>query len=219
MLAPGEIAYRIGASVGLGALVGVERELRDRAAGIVTHALLSLGACAFALVSVDGFAKGATDPSRVAAQIVTGIGFLGAGTIIRYGGTVRGLTTAASLWVTAAVGTACGVGYLGPGVAVALAALASLLVLRGVKTQLRKRIGDSVVLTVSTSGIEDISTVLSVLGEGRIKVAHVAIRRDEDGLGRLFAITVDRTQLAAVDEVMDRLSRLPHVERVELGDA
>ena len=101
------IAARLALAVILGAAIGAERELRDKAAGVTTHALLSLGAALFALVSVDAFGGG-TDPARVAAQIVTGVGFLGAGAIIRSGTSVRGLTTAASLWATASVGLAVG---------------------------------------------------------------------------------------------------------------
>jgi putative Mg2+ transporter-C (MgtC) family protein len=104
--------------------VGAEREMRDQAAGLRTHILVSVGSCLFTLVSIYGFgafegAKSAVDPSRVAAQIVTGIGFLGAGAIIRHGLNIRGLTTAASLWIMAAVGMAVGVGmYWATGFAV-----------------------------------------------------------------------------------------------------
>ena len=104
-------------------VIGIERELREQAAGLRTHMLVAVGACLFTLVervrvrSVGGDHAG--DPSRVAAQIVTGIGFLGAGAILREGQWVRGLTTAASLWVVAAVGMAVGLGlYLASGVAV-----------------------------------------------------------------------------------------------------
>jgi putative Mg2+ transporter-C (MgtC) family protein len=213
-----QIAGRVGASVGLGALVGVERELRDKAAGVMTHALLSLGACTFALISVDAFASG-SDPARVAAQIVTGVGFLGAGTIIRSGGSVRGLTTAASLWVVAAVGTACGVGYLGPAAGVAATAIASLLVLRQVKTQLRRHIGEHAQITLSTTGLgDDISAVLATLGESTAKVAHLDIAQDEDGEGRLFTITVDSSEREPVETLMQALGRIPNVGRVEFSE-
>jgi putative Mg2+ transporter-C (MgtC) family protein len=103
----------------LGAAVGFERELREREAGLRTHLLVALGSALFTIVSAYGFhsflASGASvvraDPTRIAAQIVTGIGFLGAGAIIRQGLSVRGLTTAATLWVVAAIGLAAGAGY------------------------------------------------------------------------------------------------------------
>src|SRR6478609_2489613 len=116
------VTLRLGLAAVLGGAIGVERELRDREAGIRTHLLVSLGSALFTLVSAYGFhefltsgdAVVRTDPTRIAAQIVTGIGFLGAGAIIREGLSVRGLTTAATLWVVAAIGMACGAGWYGP---------------------------------------------------------------------------------------------------------
>ena len=96
----------------LGGLIGLERELREREAGLRTHLLVAVGAALFTIVGAYGFSSfRLTDPTRIAAQIVTGIGFLGAGAIIRQGSTIRGLTTAATLWVVAAVGLASGAGY------------------------------------------------------------------------------------------------------------
>jgi putative Mg2+ transporter-C (MgtC) family protein len=110
---------RLAVAAGLGGAVGLERELREREAGFRTHMLVAVGSALFTLVSAYGFhdflvSGGAlvrTDPTRIAAQIVTGIGFLGAGAIIRQGFSVRGLTTAATLWVVAAIGMASGAGY------------------------------------------------------------------------------------------------------------
>jgi putative Mg2+ transporter-C (MgtC) family protein len=129
---------RLVVAAGLGAAVGVEREVREREAGIRTHLLVSLGSCLFTIVSAYGFHEflvGGTnvvraDPTRIAAQIVTGIGFLGAGAIIREGLSVRGLTTAASLWVVAAIGMASGAGYYWPAVAGAALTLFALWPLR-----------------------------------------------------------------------------------------
>lgn len=109
---------RLTIAAGLGAAVGIERELREREAGIRTHLLVSLGACLFTIVGAYGFHNfSGVDPTRIAAQVVTGIGFLGAGAIIREGISVRGLTTAASLWIVAAIGMAAGAGYYWPAVA------------------------------------------------------------------------------------------------------
>jgi putative Mg2+ transporter-C (MgtC) family protein len=97
-------------SAAAGAVVGLERERREQPAGFRTHMLVSVGACLATLVSI-GVAGEQFDPGRVAAGVVTGIGFLGAGTIIRYGGSVHGLTTAASIWAVATVGMAAGIGW------------------------------------------------------------------------------------------------------------
>jgi putative Mg2+ transporter-C (MgtC) family protein len=104
-----EMAVRLVLSALFGAVVGFEREHAEKPAGMRTLGLVSLGAAAFTLASIYGF-LGPADPSRIAAQVVTGVGFLGAGTILREGLTVRGLTTAASIWAIAAVGVAVGAG-------------------------------------------------------------------------------------------------------------
>lgn len=109
---------RMALAVALGTVVGYEREHEGKPAGIRTHGMVALGAALFTVVSIYGFG-GAGDPGRVAAQVVTGVGFLGAGSILHHRGSVRGLTTAASLWVTAAIGTAVGVGMYAMSIATA----------------------------------------------------------------------------------------------------
>lgn len=106
-----QMLLRLLLATGLGALVGYERERAGKPAGVRTHSMVSLGAALFTVVSLYGF-DGVGDPGRVAAQIVVGIGFLGAGAILHARGNVHGLTTAATLWVTAAIGLAVGVGML-----------------------------------------------------------------------------------------------------------
>ena len=114
-----EALLRLALAAVLGGAIGIERELREREAGLRTHLLVSVGSALFTIVSAYGFHDFLTsgqgviraDPTRIAAQIVTGIGFLGAGAIIRQGLSIRGLTTAATLWVVAAVGLAAGAGY------------------------------------------------------------------------------------------------------------
>ncbi|ASF07648.1 MgtC/SapB family protein [Nocardia brasiliensis] len=105
-----EMILRLLTGVGLGAAIGFERQYRARMAGLRTNALVAAGATLFVLLSAHGFAGGTADPTRVAAQIVSGIGFLGAGVIIRDGLNVRGLNTAATLWCAAAVGALAGAG-------------------------------------------------------------------------------------------------------------
>jgi putative Mg2+ transporter-C (MgtC) family protein len=109
-----DLSARIIVAAILGAIIGLEREIHGHPAGIRTHILVALGSAIFTVLSIQGFgsvAPGTTfDPTRIAAQIVTGIGFLGAGAILKDGTIIRGLTTAASLWATAAVGLAAGAG-------------------------------------------------------------------------------------------------------------
>ena len=133
-----EVLLRVVLAGVLGGAIGVEREIREREAGLRTHLLVAVGAALFTLVSAYGWhdfhfsnQSGVTyDPTRIAAQIVTGIGFLGAGAIIRQGLSVRGLTTAASLWVVAAIGIAAGAGYYTGAVITTVVVLISLWPLR-----------------------------------------------------------------------------------------
>lgn len=114
-----EMLLRLVIAVALGALIGYEREREGKPAGVRTHGMVALGAALFTLVSLYGFGAG-SDPSRLAAMIVSGIGFLGAGAILQARGSVHGLTTAASLWVTAAIGIAVGVRMWGMSLATAV---------------------------------------------------------------------------------------------------
>lgn len=97
----------------VGLVLGAEREFRGHPAGLRTMALISVGSCMFTALGLIPFFPKTVDPTRIAAQIVTGVGFLGAGSILRQGEEVRGLTTAASIWVTASIGMAVGFGYYG----------------------------------------------------------------------------------------------------------
>jgi putative Mg2+ transporter-C (MgtC) family protein len=143
-----ELVLRVILAAALGGAIGAERELRERGAGLRTHMLVSVGAALFTLVSAYGFSdfefstpKGVTiDPTRIAAQIVTGIGFLGAGAIIRQGISVRGLTTAATLWVVAAIGLASGAGYYSAAVVTTVAVLVALGPLRVVARKSLRRV-------------------------------------------------------------------------------
>lgn len=132
-----DIVVRLAVAAAVGMLIGIERERSEHAAGLRTHMLVAVGACLFTLVGVFGFDDG--DPSRMASQVVTGIGFLGAGAILREGVSIRGLTTAASLWVVAAIGTATALGmFWASGVAAAITVL-SLVVLRPLRRRIRDR--------------------------------------------------------------------------------
>jgi putative Mg2+ transporter-C (MgtC) family protein len=134
-----ELFLRVAAAGGLGALIGLERESRNQLAGLRTHALVAAGAAVFTLAGAYGFSdvhRGPNvDPMRVAAQIASGIGFIGAGTIIRERGAVRGVTTAAALWVSASVGLAAGAGLWGVALAGVASTLVFLLVLRPVRSR------------------------------------------------------------------------------------
>ena len=117
------LVFRLVLAAVIGALLGIEREHTKKPAGLRTHMLVALGSCLFTILSIDYFTM---DPGRVAAGIVTGIGFLGAGTIFRAKDHVEGLTTAASVWTVAAIGMSVGLGYYWLGV---IAVVLALLIL------------------------------------------------------------------------------------------
>jgi putative Mg2+ transporter-C (MgtC) family protein len=141
------VLLRLFAAAVLGGAIGMERELRERGAGLRTHLVVSVGSALFTLVSAYGFrdfivagsAYARIDPTRIAAQIVSGIGFLGAGAIIRQGLSVRGLTTAATLWLVAAIGMAAGAGYYDAAVIATLGGLLTLGPLRVVAYRALRR--------------------------------------------------------------------------------
>ena len=138
-----QLAGRLALGLVLGAVIGFERELHRQPAGFRTHSLVALGAALFTIVSAYGFGGSLVDPTRIAAQIVSGIGFIGAGTILQYRGNIRGLTTAASLWSVAAIGMAAGAGLLVMAVIGTLLILVVLSLLDRVEAFARRRMGIS----------------------------------------------------------------------------
>lgn len=143
VLGPWEVAARLLCAMIIGLVVGAEREYTHRPAGMRTHMLVALGACIVMMTSQMIFAQyrpyGATpDPARLSAQVITGIGFLGAGTILREGVSVKGLTTAASLWMTACMGVAAGGGYYVVALAGFICALATLVLFEWLQRALIK---------------------------------------------------------------------------------
>lgn len=130
-----DILLRIIFAIILGSAIGLEREITNKSAGLRTQIMVCLGACIFTILSIYGFSTAVTlyplgDPARVAAQIITGIGFIGAGTVLRQGLTVTGLTTASTLWIVAAIGMACGCGKISLAVASTVLAVAILVLIR-----------------------------------------------------------------------------------------
>ncbi len=125
-----DIVVRIFVALLIGAAVGIEREYRGHAAGVRTLAMVSVGSCLFTAVGIFAFPGHLTDPTRIAAQVVTGVGFLGAGAIFRAEDGVKGLTTAATVWVVAALGMSVGFGLYLLAVAAALIVLIGLVLVR-----------------------------------------------------------------------------------------
>ena len=135
-----ELIERLCLAVVLGAVLGFEREWRQKDAGLRTNILIAMGSALFTLMSIDLSASSGGDATRIAAQIVTGIGFLGAGAIMRTGAGVRGLTTAAMIWVNAAIGVACGGGEYRLAIIATTVTLVVLLVMTPLEKALDRRL-------------------------------------------------------------------------------
>lgn len=132
------LAGRVLIAAILGAALGFEREWRGKEAGLRTNTLIALGAALFTAMSVE-LGAGSGDPARIAAQVVTGVGFLGAGAILHQGGTVQGLTTAAMIWVNASIGVAAGAGHVRLAVATTAIVLLTMIVLSPIDTWLQRK--------------------------------------------------------------------------------
>lgn len=206
---------------GLAGLVGVEREMRDQEAGLRTHMLVGIGATLFVITGnfswseiPFGNAVGVVlDPSRVIAYVITGIGFLGAGAIIKHGLDVKGLTTAASLWVVAAVGVTIGAGEYALGVVAALLVVASLWPVRrladavGIRRDRTHRLQFELDPKASVGGI-----VEAVEGKGRVVSVRV---HDEPDSRRLDIVVVEHGQEIA--SLVALAGSLPDVRRAMIA--
>lgn len=172
----------------LGGIVGLEREYRAKDAGFRTHFLVAIGSALFTLISMYGFADGVKDTSRVAAQVVSGIGFLGAGIIVFQRNVIRGLTTAAGLWVTAAIGMACGVGQF------YMAVLVTLLMLIGLEVLNRfiPHIGSSSVqLSFSSPSRKDVAEAIMNIRKIVVDVISYEIKNKESDKGEYYKVQME----------------------------
>lgn len=186
-----EIVIRLILSAIMGGSIGIEREAHNRPAGLRTHILVSVGSTLIMLVSIYGF-NGEGDPARLAAQVVSGIGFLGAGTILRTGNSIKGLTTAASLWVCAGIGLAIGAGYYLGGVITVIIVLVSLIALGPVQNKMFKSAHKIFIITGNERPglIGDIGTLF---GQYYITIRDISISQidtDEDGQWDLLDVNL-----------------------------
>ena len=214
-----EILQRIGMATVLGGLVGLERELHGQAAGLRTHVILAIGASLASIISVNAGILGGpgADPGRISAQVVSGIGFLGAGAIIRYGGSNRGLTTATSLWTIAIVGLACGMGgYQEAAIATALVFL-SLTVL----DLLEKRVLPSrnthqlIVLIKDKPGIT--RDMESMLAEHGMRVISSRFQKTMSSSNIELDLTVKVTGEVGKDRLIGVMSKMDGIESFQVS--
>jgi putative Mg2+ transporter-C (MgtC) family protein len=211
-----EILLRLAVAAGLGAAVGLERELRERQAGLRTHLLVCVGAALFTLVSAYAFTGVRVDPTRIAAQVVTGIGFLGAGAIIRQGLSIRGLTTAATLWLVAAIGMAAGAGYYAAALITTAGALVTLGPLRIIAWHGTRRFRPAVErLLVEVPAGGSPAPVIEVIERyGRVISLDVA----QEGDRREIAIDVEVLGRMKPPQVVAAVAEIDGVQQVRWTD-
>ena len=211
----------LGAAV-LGGLVGIERESSDQPAGLRTHIAVALGASLFGVVSTLGFLEFdqvranstvQVDVSRVASNVAVGIGFLGAGVIFRQGSTIRNLTTAASLWVVAAVGLACGVGDVTTAAIATVVLLGSLVLLRPIRSLIRRHWATtSTVVTVElAAGVESDEVIDLFDGSAAVETSQFRVRKEE---GRMVLVSSVSGPPQDVRRWVSHLAARPEIESV-----
>jgi putative Mg2+ transporter-C (MgtC) family protein len=216
-----ELVFRLILAALLGSAVGLERERLSWAAGLRTHMLVALGSCLFMIVSIYGFNEVLTnpaihlDPSRVAAQVVSGIGFLGAGAIILRGEIIRGLTTAASLWSVAAIGLAVGGGMY---VEATATMVLMLIILAGVKP-LEERYRDKTqafeIHVLATRGEFTFETLRKALGHGTERIRQFIIKHSENPELDEIVLVLGRMNVKDVAEMMAHIRKLACTKEVK----
>ncbi len=195
-----EIILRLVLAAICSGLIGFEREAAQKAAGLRTHTLVGVGAATFAIISIVGFEGG--DESRVAAQVVTGIGFLGAGAIFREGAMVTGLTTAAGLWAVAAIGLAAGSGSYLVAVIGTVVVMLVLLALRGVDAAVARRLArPRPSLRIHLVSANALSGVLKFVRKLDADATQVDFQRGSDDKCAVI-VAVDPDQAEMISEML-----------------
>ncbi len=208
-----EIFIKLLLATFLGGLVGLEREVHGRVAGLRTHILVCLGACLIMLTSLEFKGIQFADPSRVAAGVVMGIGFLGAGTIMHFRASVRGLTTAASLWVVAAMGLAVGANFYRPALLTAAVALITLLFLGRIENLMMKDWYKKVIIW-SEDREGRLDEIKEVLRRNQVRILNFDLEMNKEK-GELYLEASVRYRRADLGESLIReIGRIPGIRRI-----
>lgn len=216
MISEVQILLRILIAMGLGALIGWERERRGQPAGLRTHIILCIGSALAMILSIN-LAYPNYDPARMAAQVITGIGFLGAGAIFRYGTGVKGLTTATSLWTMGIIGLACGMGMLLVAAGTTLLLLFVLYWVERFETRFIHQAVTFMVLVVANNRKGLLRDIKKVLSEPPRTITSTQITRDmvEDVVEITF--NVRSTDEDQADELVGQLTAIKNIKKVEIN--
>ena len=218
MVSDYELIWRLVLSALLGGLLGLEREAHGRAAGLRTHILVSVGSALIMLTSMHIFdiyrnERINIDPARIAAQVVSGIGFLGAGTILRFRASVIGLTTAASLWAVAGIGLAVGCGFTTGALVTTEIALITLFVLTRIEKCFIRRDWYRV-LSVTTKGdASQIEQIRAILSDYNLEVRDFEMKRSDDKEMVILEVTLKLTNDKYDDVLLSDIMRIKGIDR------
>ncbi len=216
-----DLAFRMLIAAVLGAAIGLEREIHEHPAGMRTHLLVALGSAIFTVLSIYGFegvGRGSVsptvDPTRIAAQVVSGIGFLGAGAILKYGTSIRGLTTAASLWTAAAIGMAAGAGeWLIAGVGTFIV-IFSLWPLNALVERMHRPGTRALKVRLEVGRLEALGDVSRLLADRRVEMAGINSQRT--GKGRYeVELELRLPPAARPPDILGAITAIPDVELLE----
>lgn len=224
----GEMTLRLALALVLGGVIGLEREKSNRAAGFRTNILVCLGSCLIMLLSMYGFSAFADepnvrmDPARLAAQVISGIGFLGAGVIIFNGFSITGLTTAASLWVVAAIGLAVGAGYYYPASVTTFLVLFSLLILNKIEKKWIRAKKVYLIELAAEEGRNILAQTMDYLESMNIEVLHFSVQHAENktlassGMTRV-KMTVKLPESRPITAITHDLARTEGLREIRVG--
>ncbi|HVE42537.1 MAG TPA: MgtC/SapB family protein [Planctomycetota bacterium] len=202
----------------LGGLVGLEREVHSQPAGLRTHMIVALGSCLIMLVSIQMGAlnPGRGDPARIAAQVVAGVGFLGAGAIMRSGLSVRGLTTAACLWTVAAIGLSVGCGYWLAALVTTGLTLLALTVFQKVERRFSKGKSFRRFIVQAKDSATLVAQLETILRQQNIGIQELDLQRDLVEKKLQVSITAICPEQVDMDKLSRAFSALPEVEKVDI---
>jgi putative Mg2+ transporter-C (MgtC) family protein len=219
MLNEWTIVFRLVLAAVLSGIIGFEREFHGRAAGFRTHILLCIGSTLVMLTSIHIFemyyGKVPLDPARIAAGVVTGIGFLGAGAIVHFKSSIRGLTTAASLWVVAGIGLAVGSGLYFASILTTILTMIALLLFGRMEHAMIRKDWYRTIIIESRESVDQFKAIREILEESRTDITDFEVDRSRDGQNMVLKLGVKLYETRYADQLLKDIGSLDGVKNVK----
>ncbi len=211
-----EMLLRLGLSVVLGGIIGTEREHNNQPAGLRTHMILVIGACLAMMLSINLGTAAGTDPARLAAQVVSGIGFLGAGAILRFGFNVKGLTTATTLWTMAIVGLAVGMGYY----LISIIATAVIMIVLSVLDLIEWRFVRANILRTLVVEVDDVKGIVreirQTVSQTAFQIVGFSVQKSNEDKSLQLEIVARFNNSEKLEELIEHLSEFERLKSVKI---